>query len=263
MFPPEEVADDNLATRGEAIEMEPRSTPASAPSAESAEATAAAPDDARPDDQGADAEPATTEPASDTDAAPAPGPTALRWIDRASPKARSAVGLAVGAAVILGLTLPFAWHARRPIPTPIPAPVVVAPSTTDVVAASDPPDAAAAPPAPRAHIWRIADDAGDPLAKTLTGAPGKRGMIASLVSAGLTDKEARRIIAAFSRVRSLDHTSPRDTFIAERRAGESDAGASLTAFEYATSPFDVWQARIGDDGELTARRGGRGLHRRR
>jgi murein DD-endopeptidase MepM/ murein hydrolase activator NlpD len=160
------------------------------------------------------------------------------------------VGWTAGATAILGTTLPAAWLARRPVPMAAVAPIIVAAAPVETAVASEPD--AGAPAAPvHPHVWRIADDTSDSRAQILTGTVGKRGMLAAMLAAGLSDKEAHRVIRAFARVKNLDRANPKDAFAAERR-NDDDAGSHLTAFELSTSPFDVWQGKEDDAGELVA-----------
>ena len=158
------------------------------------------------------------------------------------------VGWAAGATAILGTTLPVAWIARRPVPMVAPPPIVVAAAPVETVIA-EPLDAGEPPPPPRPHVWRIADDTSDSRVQILTGTVGKKGMLAAMLASGLTDKEAHRVLRAFSRIKNLDRANPKDSFAAERRS-DMDSGARLFAFEVWSSPFDVWQAKEDDTGEL-------------
>ncbi len=70
----------------------------------------------------------------------------------------------------------------------------------------------------------------------------------------LLEPEALRLVHAFDGVRTFDDCGQKDTFLVAREK----ATGKIVAFEYATSPFDVWQARVPDaDGgiaELEARK---------
>jgi len=109
------------------------------------------------------------------------------------------------------------------------------------------PDAAAAAP-PRPPVWRIASLSNDSSVSYVEGVVGKRPLAAALSAAGLPRPEVGRVLHAFSGVKNLNHASPKDTFAFAR---DKPAGR-VVAFEYATSPEDVWQARPESDGTLQA-----------
>ncbi|MEP7053458.1 MAG: peptidoglycan DD-metalloendopeptidase family protein, partial [Pseudomonadota bacterium] len=123
-----------------------------------------------------------------------------------------------------------------------------APSASAAVAA-----AAEAPPTPKRERqklpgpWRVADSKGDPKLRAIDGKVGTASFISALTEAGVEQKEAFRVIAAFKGVRDFDKCAKTDKFSAlvERNGGR------LKAFEYTVGPEDIYQAREGDDGRLS------------
>lgn len=193
------------------------------------------------------------QPETEPDAESGSAPPTRSFRDRWSARRAALVGWVGGAALIAGVTLPAAWIARRPIATQAPAPIVLASATTESApSAPEIADAGVEAPPPRPHVWRIADDTSDSRAAVLTGTVGKKGMLAAMLAAGLTDKESHRIIKAYARVKNLDRAAPKDTFFAERRSDADSGTPQLFAFELASSPFDVWQAKVDEQGELVA-----------
>jgi murein DD-endopeptidase MepM/ murein hydrolase activator NlpD len=109
------------------------------------------------------------------------------------------------------------------------------------------PDAALVPP--RSPIWRIASLSKDSSVSYVEGVVGKRPLAVALGAAGLPRSEVQRVLHAFVGVKNLNHASPKDTFAFAR---DKPAG-HVVAFEYSTSPEDVWQARD-ESGALEADR---------
>ncbi|MBX3216137.1 MAG: M23 family metallopeptidase [Labilithrix sp.] len=112
-------------------------------------------------------------------------------------------------------------------------------------AASAPAGAALVRPPP---AWRVSSLAGDAGVELSEGSFGKRGLVATLGQAGLPRAEIRRLAQAFEGVRRLDRPRESDTFVLARDKSKG----TLLAFEYATSPVDVWQARV-DGGDAEGR----------
>ena len=102
----------------------------------------------------------------------------------------------------------------------------------------------------REPTWRIAALAHDPEVVITSGTIGKRTFLAALSASGLSTKDGFRLLKAFTGVRKFERCGQRDSFTFARDRGSR----RLLAFEYTTSPLDVWQARAGDDGELVAKK---------
>jgi hypothetical protein len=92
--------------------------------------------------------------------------------------------------------------------------------------------------------WRVSSLKNDPNVEVSEGTFGKRGFVGTLTQAGLSRTEIRRIAQAFDGVHHVERPRESDAFVL---AKEKSRG-TLVAFEYATSPLDVWQARI-DEGQ--------------
>jgi murein DD-endopeptidase MepM/ murein hydrolase activator NlpD len=164
--------------------------------------------------------------------------------------------VALGAAA-LGAALVFVLRGPshpKPAPPPAPAePPPVAPAVALASPAAESSDAGedgsaadaaalaaiadAAPP--RAPLWRVASLSKDTSVTYVEGAVGKRPLAVALTAAGLPRTEVSRVLHAFTGVKNLNHANPKDTFAFAR---DKPAG-HLIAFEYSTSPEDVWQAK--------------------
>jgi hypothetical protein len=173
------------------------------------------------------------------------------------------IGLvAMGAFIAVGLGL-IALSPRRPAP---PAPPPIALTNADLEASSDAgvavaprlaipgPDAgggaSAAPPAPPPRpppVWRVADLKVDGGLDVTEGTFGKKGFVQTLTQAGLSRPEIKRIARAFESVHRIEHPAPADSFV----LAKDKAKGTVVAFEFETSPLDVWQARD-DGGDLRA-----------
>jgi murein DD-endopeptidase MepM/ murein hydrolase activator NlpD len=93
------------------------------------------------------------------------------------------------------------------------------------------------PPAPT--IFRVAHMASDPTVTLADGTLGKRPFLTALAAAGVGLKESYRVLHAIGHVRNMNHTSPTDVFHVAKDKGSG----RVVAFEYVTSPIDVFQAR--------------------
>jgi murein DD-endopeptidase MepM/ murein hydrolase activator NlpD len=164
-------------------------------------------------------------------------------------EAKVALGaLLLGALLVVAMRAPA--HTKLPAPPPVapapePVPAVVAMPTTQAADAGEPAaeagalavEADAAPP--RAPTWRVASLSNDTSVTYTEGAVGKRPLAVALAAAGMPRAEVQRVLHAFTGVKNLNHASPKDTFAFAR---DKPAG-HVVAFEYATSPEDVWQAK--------------------
>jgi murein DD-endopeptidase MepM/ murein hydrolase activator NlpD len=105
------------------------------------------------------------------------------------------------------------------------------------------------PPPPQ---WRVTSLQAEPGVELVEGAMAKqKTLLGALGALGVSKGEGLRLAHAFDGVRSFDDASPKDTFVVAR---EKSTG-KIVAFEYATSPFDVWQARHDEEkNDLVARR---------
>lgn len=89
-------------------------------------------------------------------------------------------------------------------------------------------------------VWRVSALKDDPNIELSEGTFGKRGFVATLTEAGLPRADIKRIAQAFEGVRRVDRPRESDSFVLAKDKSKS----ALVAFELATSPLDVWQARV-------------------
>jgi murein DD-endopeptidase MepM/ murein hydrolase activator NlpD len=99
-------------------------------------------------------------------------------------------------------------------------------------------DAAEAPPS-GPPAWRVSSLAKQANVELVDGVMGKRPLLVALAASGVSKSEALRLVHAFDGVRSFDDCGQKDTFLLAREK----ASGRIIAFEYATSPSDVWQAK--------------------
>ncbi|OJY26582.1 MAG: hypothetical protein BGO98_06020 [Myxococcales bacterium 68-20] len=92
--------------------------------------------------------------------------------------------------------------------------------------------------------WRVSSLASDANVEVAEGSFGKRGLVATLTQAGLPRTEIRRLAQAFEGIRRIDRPRESDTFV----LAKDKSKGTVAAFEYATSPFDVWQAKVDEAG---------------
>lgn len=170
------------------------------------------------------------------------------WVRRRGiiPIRTLATAFALGALSLNAVALPIGILARRSQRVTVEAPAPVAHVAGEVA----PPDAGAAADAgaPLPHTWRIADLAGVGGIDIKDGTVGRRTVLAAIEQAGLTPKEALRWLHAFADVRKFDRAGTKDTFAFAR------SGKDIVAFEYATSPAEVWQARDTGGGAIVAKK---------
>jgi murein DD-endopeptidase MepM/ murein hydrolase activator NlpD len=99
----------------------------------------------------------------------------------------------------------------------------------------------------------VASLADDPDVTVVDGALGHHPLLGALTAAGISRGEAQRIARSLAQVRDVDRFSPKDTFTVAR----DKASGRVIAYEIATSPLDVWQARedaAGGEGALVTRK---------
>ena len=176
------------------------------------------------------------------EALPSAGRSAL------SPNLVAVFGTAMGVAVVTSLCA-VAMHVLPRGGAPL-LPAGSAPSPVE--------SAAAAPEAPRPILvkkpprsnqpgpWRIKDAASDPSSRVVEGKIGTDAFLKAVQGAGVKEKEAYRLLAAFRDVKSFDKCNKADRFTAliDR------ASSRIKAFEYSVGSEEVYQAREGADGLL-------------
>ena len=89
-------------------------------------------------------------------------------------------------------------------------------------------------------VWRVSALKDDPNVEVSEGTFGKRGFVTTLTQAGLPREDIKRIAQAFEGVKRVDRPRENDSFVLAKDKSKN----SLVAFEYATSPLDVWQGRV-------------------
>lgn len=206
-----------------------------------------------PTDPPLDADPPPTSERSELDVEPVANDERAEEAPPPPPRDRSKIiGLgAIAALVAVGVGL----LALSPPGTKDAAPAAVTgtpPSATTeaiALAAAVVPSAAPAPEAPKPPPWRLASLKSDPAIEVTDGTFGKRGLVQALTGAGLARSDVKRLVQAFEDLHRIERPAAADTFSVAR----DKAKGSLVAFEYGTSPLDVWQARVEND-ELTAKK---------
>jgi murein DD-endopeptidase MepM/ murein hydrolase activator NlpD len=147
-------------------------------------------------------------------------------------------------------------HAAKSAATLTATPIEATP-LPDVARAADAGNEADASPAiavetalpPRPPLWRVTSLSSDKTVTFAEGLVGKRTLVSALAAAGLPRVEVQRVLHSFTGVKNLNRCNPKDTFAF---AKDKQSG-HLMAFEYASSPVDVWQAKE-DAGVLEAKK---------
>lgn len=147
---------------------------------------------------------------------------------------------AIGALVAVGIGLIFASPKKGASGGATPTPALMAAPGAAAVASGESKEAADAGRPRPPPAWRVANLKGDSNVDVTEGTFGKRGFVATLTHAGLQRPEIKRIAHAFDGVHRVDRPSSTDAFV----LAKDKKNGSLVAFEYATSPLDVWQARV-------------------
>lgn len=95
--------------------------------------------------------------------------------------------------------------------------------------------------------WRLAELEKEAGVAVERGQMEKKSLLEALGEKGVPKSEVYRIIKALDGVRKFDKTKKKDKFaVAFDRASKK-----VRAFEFQTSPSDIWQARADDNGLLT------------
>jgi hypothetical protein len=94
--------------------------------------------------------------------------------------------------------------------------------------------------------WRLSELEKEPGIAVERGQMEKKSLLEALGEKGVPKSEVYRIIKALDGVRKFDKTKKKDKFaVAFDRATKK-----VKAFEFSTSPSDIWQARADDNGVL-------------
>lgn len=174
-------------------------------------------------------------------------------------RARAVLAIGGGVALIAGIVgvVALASRAQRTSEAAAraqQAAAIAASAQSNSVDAADQADAAPSgqdqPEAPaRPAPWRVSQLAGDANVSMIDVTVGRRPLLAALGASGLTRGEAQRVARALEEARDVDHPAPKDTL----HIAYDTASRRAIAFEYASSPSEVWQARE-SDGKLAARK---------
>ncbi len=160
---------------------------------------------------------------------------------------RAVFAIAGGAAALLGafLGVPIALRASGSAALP----AVSAASLAATIAASETvvdggvkdraSGADAEALAVRTPVWRITQLSDDSGLRLFEDEVGRRPLLAVLAAAKISSSEAQRVTQSLDAARSIDRLGPGDTL---KMAIEKATGR-VVAFELASSPSDVWQAR--------------------
>jgi len=168
-----------------------------------------------------------------------------RWKSM-SPRARAAIAIAGGAAALLGLvatSLTVGGGAPSPLP-PASAASRAASLSAELTGDAEPgTDGAAEPvadaPPARAAVWRVAQLADDPGVTLVDVTINRRSLLAALADAKIPHREAKRLSQSLADVHSIERFGPKDALA----IALDTASRRIVAYEFLTSPADVWQAR--------------------
>jgi murein DD-endopeptidase MepM/ murein hydrolase activator NlpD len=158
---------------------------------------------------------------------------------------RAALVVCGGAALVAAAIVRFGTRAGGSEPQPANAAVLAVSVAGGAGAAPENPGADAAggardeAPAERSPVWRVAQLAGDAEVTLVEGVLSRRPLLTALGAAGLSRSEAQRVARSLEDVRDVDRFGAHDTFTVAR----NKASGRVVAYEVASSPTDVWQAR--------------------
>jgi murein DD-endopeptidase MepM/ murein hydrolase activator NlpD len=164
-----------------------------------------------------------------------------------SPTVVALFGTLMGMAVVASVAA-VAMHLSPRADVPVEAP-------SSVPAAAPAPIVSAPQPKPKKRErqrlpgpYRVAEGANDPALRFVEGKIGTEPFIRALGAAGVPEKETYRVVTAFQGIRNFDRCAKTDRFAAllDRQTKR------LKAFEYLVSAEEVYQAREGADGLLSA-----------
>jgi murein DD-endopeptidase MepM/ murein hydrolase activator NlpD len=177
----------------------------------------------------------------------APGSPALSSRSPLSPTVVALFGTLMGMAVVASVAA-IAMHLSPRGEEPVEAP-------SSIQSAAPAPIVSAPKPKPNKRVrqrlpgpYRVAEGKNDPLLRLIEGKVGTEPFIRALGTAGVPEKETYRVVKAFQGIRSFDRCAKSDRFavLLDRQSRR------LKAFEYLVSAEEVYQAREGGDGLLSA-----------
>ncbi len=169
-----------------------------------------------------------------------------RW-KALSPRARVAIAIAGGAAALIGVVA-TSFTVGRGAPAPLPqataaslaaslsddtfVDAAIADTPADPVTVSD-----AAPPRPT--VWRVSQLADDPRVTLVEVVINRRPLLTALGDAKISRHEAKRVAESLEQVHSSERFGAKDALA----MALDTATRRVVAYEFSTSPADVWQAR--------------------
>jgi hypothetical protein len=178
-----------------------------------------------------------------------------RW-KALSPRARAAIAIASGAAALLGVvTTSFIVGGGAPMPLPSASAASLAASLSadtfiDAALADATPESSSDAGVPRVAVWRVAQLADDSGMTVVNVVINRRSLLAALTDAKVPRREAKRLAQSLADVHSTERFGPKDALT----IALDSSTRRIVAFEFATSPADVWQAREQEsDGESSPR----------
>jgi murein DD-endopeptidase MepM/ murein hydrolase activator NlpD len=161
-------------------------------------------------------------------------------------RARIALALVGGAALVAAVVVPLAVGSGNADPaTASAAPIAATFAGSGAMVDEAAPGANADPGAPhetgpaRPPTWRVAQLADSPDVTLVDFVVARRPLLTALGAAGLPRAEAQRVARSLDEVRDIDHFGAKDTFVVAR----DKSSGRVVAYEVASSPTDVWQAR--------------------
>jgi len=181
-----------------------------------------------------------------------------RW-KALSPRARAAIALAGGAAVLIGAvatSLTVGEGAPAALPAASAASLAASLSVdmiVDAASADAVGDSVSDGAPPASTVWRVSQLADDPGVTLVDVVINRRPLLSALGDARLSRGEAKRLMQSLADVHSVERFGPKDALA----IALDKATRRIVAYEFATSPADVWQAREQEPGapsQLEARK---------
>jgi murein DD-endopeptidase MepM/ murein hydrolase activator NlpD len=159
-------------------------------------------------------------------------------------RTRVALAIVGGAALVAAIVVPIVTGSFNAEPAaasaaPLAATLAGTGAVTDDGGTDAAPDASEEAASARTPTWRVAQLADDPDVTLAEVVVARRPLLSALGAAGLPRAEAQRIARSLDDVREVDRFGAKDTVTVAR----DKASGRVVAYEVASSPTDVWQAR--------------------
>jgi murein DD-endopeptidase MepM/ murein hydrolase activator NlpD len=167
----------------------------------------------------------------------------LRRLAPAPPdRSRQYGAAAIGAFVLVGIGL-IATSSKKSVDTPSLAltsgDLDAGTASVNVVERKESAPVDAGPPVRPPPAWRVSSLKDEPGVEIVEGGFGKKGLVATLTNAGLPRSEIKRLNRAFDDVKHIDRPGANDKFVLAKDKKTN----RVLAFEYISSPVEVWQAK--------------------